>query len=42
MNVKCDKNISFKPKKLAFKLENSERILKYLVCFEIFFTENNS
>ena len=33
MNVKYDKNISFKPKKYAFKLENSERILEYLENF---------
>ena len=33
MNVKYDKNISFKPKKLAFKLENSVHILKYLENF---------
>ena len=33
MNVKYDKNISFKPKKHAFKLENSERILEYLENF---------
>ena len=33
MNVKYDKKISFKPKKLAFKLENSEHILKYLENF---------
>ena len=33
MNVKYDKSISFKPKKYAFKLENSERILEYLENF---------
>ena len=33
MNVKYDKNISFKPKKHAFKLENSERILEYIENF---------
>ena len=33
MNVKYDKNISFKPKKHAFKLENSVSILKYLENF---------
>ena len=33
MNVKYDKNISFKPKNHAFKIENSERILEYLENF---------
>ena len=33
MNVKCDKSISFKSKKHAFKLENSVSILKYLENF---------
>ena len=33
MNVKYDKNISFKLKKHTFKLENSERILEYLENF---------